>query len=83
MQQTAYSNYNEKLVGEWVDIQNIYGTGALPTKVQSPATNMTAIPGVDYSNPSKATCLSGNFYTFQSGDNIQTIAVAQVFQPGL
>ncbi|KAK9646497.1 hypothetical protein HCH54_005237 [Aspergillus fumigatus] len=77
MQQTAYSNYNEQLVGQWVQIQDTCGTGPLPTNVQPPATNMTTFPWVDYSTPSNASCLSSNFYTVQSGENIQAIAKAQ------
>lgn len=76
MQKTAYSNYNEKLVDQWVQIQDTCSAGALPTEVQPPATNMTAVPGVDHSNPSEATCLSDNFYTTQPGDNIRAIAEA-------
>jgi hypothetical protein len=77
MQQTAYSNYNEQLVDQWVQIQDTCGTGSLPTNVQPPATNMTDVPWVDYSTPSNASCLSSNFYSVQSGENIQAIAKAQ------
>ncbi|GFF42111.1 autolysin [Aspergillus udagawae] len=77
MQATAYSNYNENHVADWAAIQQTCQTGALPTQVQPPATNITTVPGVDYSEPSNATCLSNNFYTTVAGDNIQAIAEAQ------
>ncbi|KAJ5951266.1 uncharacterized protein N7479_009679 [Penicillium vulpinum] len=82
MQKTAYSNYDEQLVDEYVKIQDICNTGALPTEVQPPATNMTAIPGIDYSTPSNASCLSGNFYSAKSGDDMQSIAKAQKVPTG-
>jgi hypothetical protein len=77
MQKTAYSNYDEQLVDEYVKIQDTCNTGALPTDVQPPATNMTAIPGIDYSTPSNASCLSGKSYSAKPGDDMQTIAKAQ------
>lgn len=76
IQSTPYSNYDSSYVQDWVAIQATCSTGPLPTAVQPPATNMTAIPGVVISNPANATCLSGNHYTVQSGDDIQQIAVA-------
>lgn len=36
---------------------------------------MTSLPGVVISDPSNPTCLSGNFYTVLSGDDVQKIAV--------
>ncbi|ODM15751.1 hypothetical protein SI65_08985 [Aspergillus cristatus] len=83
MQNTAYSNYDAKLAVDWAEIQKTCGTGALPTEVQPPATNMTSIPSVDHSNPDNATCLSDNYYTVKSGDNVQAIAEAQGVSTGM
>lgn len=83
IQDTAYSNYDAKLAVDWTEIQKTCGTGALPTEVQPPATNLTSIPGVDHSNPDNATCLSDNYYTVKSGDNIQAIAEAQGVSTGM
>jgi LysM repeat protein len=44
--------------------------------VQPPAVNITELPGVTTSNPANSTCLSGNHYIVQPGDNVQKIAVA-------
>lgn len=37
---------------------------------------MTALPDVTSSNPANLMCLSGNYYTVQSGDDVQKIAAA-------
>jgi len=72
------SNYDHSYIQEWLVVQTKCNTGPLPTAaVQPPATNMTSLPGVVISDPSNSTCLSGNFYTVQSGDNVQKIAVAK------
>jgi len=76
IQKTPYSNYDPRYVPDWVAIQSRCNTGPLPTAVQPPATNITALPGVTTSNPANSTCLSGNHYTVQSGDDAQKIAVA-------
>ncbi|EAW07585.1 LysM peptidoglycan-binding domain-containing protein [Aspergillus clavatus NRRL 1] len=55
MQATAYSNYDDSHVADWIAIQKTCQTGALPTQVQPPATNITEAPGVDYSTPGVAT----------------------------
>ena len=38
---------------------------------------MTSLPGVVISDPSNSTCLSGNFYTVLSGDDVQKIAATK------
>lgn len=76
IQSTPYSNYGDHYVQAWVSIQSRCNTGPLPTQTQPPATNMTAVPGVTNSNPANVTCLSGNHYTVQPGDDVQKIAVA-------
>jgi len=74
IQSTPYSNYDAQYVQDWVTIQSRCNTGPLPTAPQPPATNMTALPGVTTSNPVNLTCLSGNHYTVQPGDDVQKIA---------
>jgi LysM repeat protein len=76
MQSTPYSNYDDSYIQDWLAIQSECNIGPLPTTVQPPVTNMTALPGVSTSNPANSTCLSGNHYTVQAGDNVQKIAVA-------
>ncbi|RDB24798.1 hypothetical protein Hypma_007466 [Hypsizygus marmoreus] len=76
IQSTPYSNYDASYIQDWVAIQSTCSTGPLPTAVQPPATNITALPGVVISNPADSSCLSGNHYTVQSGDDVQKIAVA-------
>jgi LysM repeat protein len=76
IQSTPYSNYDASYVQDWVTIQSQCNTGPLPTAAQPPATNITALPGVSTSNPANSTCLSGNHYTVQSGDDVQKIAAA-------
>ena len=76
IQSTPYSNYDAQYVQDWVSIQSRCNTGPLPTAPQPPATNITALPGVTISNPADLTCLSGNHYIVQSGDDVQKIAAA-------
>jgi len=76
IQGTPYSNYDTYHVQDWLTIQSQCNTDPLPTAPQPPATNMTALPGVTTSNPANVTCLSGNHYTVQSGDDVQKIAAA-------
>lgn len=57
IQSTSYSNYDDSYVQEWVAVQSKCNTGPLPTAVQPPVTNVTALPGVVTSNPSNSTCL--------------------------
>lgn len=77
IQSTPYSNYDRSYIQDWLAVQSKCNTGPLPTAVQPPATNMTSLPGIVISDPSDSTCLSGNYYTVQSGDDVQKIAVAQ------
>lgn len=76
IQSTPYSNYDDSYVQGWLAVQSKCNTGPLPTAAQPPVTNITTLPGVVTSNPSNSTCLSGNHYTVQPGDDVQTIAVA-------
>ena len=76
IQSTPYSNYDAQYVQDWVTIQSRCNTGPLPTAPHPPATNMTALPDVTISDPANLTCLSGNHYTVQSGDDVQKIAAA-------
>jgi hypothetical protein len=77
IQNTPFSNYDASYIQDWVTIQSRCNTGPLPTAVQPPATNMTALPGISTSDPSNSTCLSGKHYIVQAGDDVQKIAVAQ------
>lgn len=76
MQSTPFSNYDSSYAQKYAQIQSTCNTGPLPTGAQPPATNITALPGVVSGNPADSTCLSGNHYTVQAGDDPQTIAVA-------
>ncbi|KAH9478590.1 LysM domain-containing protein [Psilocybe cubensis] len=76
MQSTPFSNYDSSYAQKYAQIQSICNTGPLPTGAQPPATNITALPGVASGNPASSTCLSGNHYTVQAGDDPQAIAVA-------
>ncbi|PPQ88791.1 hypothetical protein CVT25_010476 [Psilocybe cyanescens] len=76
MQSTPFSNYDDSYAQKYAQIQSNCNTGPLPTAAQPPATNITALPGVVIGDPADATCLSGNHYTVQAGDDPQAIAVA-------
>jgi len=76
IQNTPYSNYDAQYVQDWVTIQSRCKTGPLPTEPQPPVANITVLPGFTTSDPANSTCLSGNHYTVQPGDDVQKIAAA-------
>lgn len=74
MQSTPYSNYDEKLLSQWSQIQSQCSL-SYPTEVPQLQTNMTALPGYGISNTSTPPgCLSGNTYSVVTGDDCGTIA---------
>lgn len=83
IQQTPYSNYDSRYIPDWVTLQSRCNTGPLPTAVQPPVTNITALPGVTTSDPANLLCLSGNHYIGQPGDDAQKIAVRYSVATGI
>ncbi|ESK89423.1 hypothetical protein Moror_16166 [Moniliophthora roreri MCA 2997] len=74
MQSTPYSNYDDKLVSVWTEIQNKCSLSH-NTTIPSLPTNITGFPGYALPNSSySGGCLSGNTYAVESGDTCQAIS---------
>ncbi|KAI1497268.1 hypothetical protein F5X99DRAFT_423685 [Biscogniauxia marginata] len=76
IQATSYSNYDENLAEQWVDLQARCGV-SYPTEIQPAETNGTGDFGYADNYTIASSCWSGSTYTVIGGDDCNIIAAAQ------